>query len=138
MRIKKAIKIFIGTLFLLAVFVIIYLTIPQVINPNTEFQTELTYGEPVDKEVENILTPNDEPKRTRAIVILENEQIVYEYGPTNKIMNTASIRKSIIGLLYGIAVEKGFIDINKTLNELKIDEYGKESVTELESKINAS
>ena len=97
--------------------------IPRVSNPSPEYQTELIYGNPVTKEIENVLTPKEEPKRTRAIIILENEKIVYEYGPTDKIMNIASIRKSIMSLLYGIAIDKGLIDINKTLAELKIDEY---------------
>jgi CubicO group peptidase (beta-lactamase class C family) len=102
---------------------LVYSIIPRVSNPSLKFQTELDYGNSVSNEVRNILTPKTEPKRTRAIVILENEKIIYEYGQTDKIMNIASIRKSIMGLLYGIAVDKGFIDINKTLTELNIDEH---------------
>lgn len=95
---------------------------PRVANPSPKFQTELAYGDPVNKEVKDILTPKKKPKRKRAIVILQDGKIIYEYGPTHKIMNTASIRKAIIGILYGIAIDHGLIDINKTLAELNIDE----------------
>ena len=104
-------------------FILIYLILPRVSNPTPDFQTELEYGNQVSEEVKNTLTPNETPQRTRAIIILENEKIIYEYGPTDKIMNTASIRKSIMSVLYGIAVNKGLIDINKTLHELQIDEF---------------
>lgn len=108
---------------ILILMILIYLIIPQVSNPSPEFQTELAYGDPLAEEIEDILTPKEEPPRTRAVIILQNEKIVYEYGPTDKIMNTASIRKAILSLLYGIAVDKGLIDLNKTLAELEIDEY---------------
>lgn len=110
----------IGVLLLLSV---IYLIIPRVSNPSPSFQTELEYGTAVTKEVHSILTPKEEPERTRAVIILENGKIIYEYGPTDKIMNIASIRKSIMSLLYGIAVDKELININTTLAELGIDEY---------------
>jgi len=37
-------------------------------------------------------------------------------------MNIASIRKSILSLLYGIAVDKGLVNLDKNLAELNIDE----------------
>ncbi|MGK0255316.1 MAG: CubicO group peptidase (beta-lactamase class C family) [Mariniflexile sp.] len=122
MTIKKLLKRAFTISLLLSVFFLIYLSIPRVNNPDLESQTELAYGKPVDKKINDILTPIEKPERTRSIVILKNEKIIYEYGPTDKIMNTASIRKSILGLLYGIAVDKGLIDIHLTLAELKIDE----------------
>ncbi len=107
---------------ILTLMILTYSIIPRVRNPSPEFQTELVYGNPIDKEVENILTPKEEPQRTRAVIILENEKIIYEYGATDKIMNIASIRKAILSLLYGIAIDKGLINLDKTLAELKIDE----------------
>jgi len=123
MKLKKIMKLIFFCTGTLILTILVYSIVPRVSNPSPEFQTELTYGNPIAKEVENILTPKEEPQRTRAVIILQNEKIVYEYGPTDKIMNTASIRKSIMSLLYGIAVNKGLIDINKTLAELEIDEY---------------
>ncbi|MDT7831083.1 serine hydrolase [Flavobacteriaceae bacterium S356] len=122
MTIKKFLKRTLAILLLLLTFLFIYLATPRVTNTDPKFQTELIYGDPIDTTIKNILTPKKEPKRTRSIVILQNEKIIYEYGPTDKIMNTASIRKSILGILYGIAVDRGLVNIKKTLAELKIDE----------------
>ena len=122
-KLKKGIKWILISIGILIIMILIYSIMPRVGNPSPKFQTELAHGTPIAKEVENILTPKEEPQRTRAVIILKNEKIVYEYGPTDKIMNTASIRKAIMSLLYGIAVNKGLIDINKTLAELQIDEY---------------
>ncbi|MGK0379293.1 MAG: hypothetical protein ACJA1Z_003120 [Patiriisocius sp.] len=123
MKFKKTIKLILLSVGILFLFTFIYSIVPRVSNPSPEFQTELAYGNPVSEEVKNTLTPKEEPQRTRAIIILENEKIIYEYGPTDKIMNTASIRKAIMSVLYGIAINKGLIDINKTLTELQIDEF---------------
>lgn len=123
MKFKKTIKLILLSVGILSLFILIYSIVPRVSNPSPEFQTELAYGNPVSEEVKNTLTPKEEPQRTRAIIILENEKIIYEYGPTDKIMNTASIRKAIMSVLYGIAINKGLIDINKTLTELQIDEF---------------
>ena len=107
-----------------AIFIIVLFFVkPRVCSPSAKFQTELVYGDPISEDIKDVLIPIEEPQRSRAIIILEDEKIVFEYGETDKIMNTASIRKSIISLLYGIAVNKGIIDINKTLAELEIDEY---------------
>ena len=100
----------------------IYSLIPRVSNPAPAYQTNLAHGTPIPQEIKKILTPKENPERTRAVIILENEKIVYEYGPTDKIMNIASIRKAILSLLYGIAIDKGLIDLDKTLAELNIDE----------------
>jgi len=122
MKLKKIIKFILLGVGILILLALIYSSFPRVSNPSPDFQTELDYGNTIAKEIENILTPKEEPQRTRAVIILENGKIVYEYGPTEKIMNIASIRKAILSLLYGIAVDKGLINLDKTLAELKIDE----------------
>lgn len=122
-KIRKIIKrISIGIAGLL-VIVFVSVLIPRVNNPSPVYQTELVYGDPLPEEIIKVLTPKGNLERERAVIILENEKIVYEYGPTDKIMNIASMRKAIMSLLYGIALDKGLIDINKTLAELEIDEY---------------
>lgn len=123
MKLKKIVKIILRSFLGLIVIIGVVFSLPRVSNPSPSYQTELAYGNPLSKEIEKVLTPEVTPDRTRAIIVLENEKIAYEYGPTDKIMNTASIRKSLIGLLYGIAVDKGLVDIHKTLAELGIDEY---------------
>ena len=115
-------KIVISTLALVVLFVV-YVTVPQVNNPSPSYQTELEYGHPIASEISTILTPTTEPARTRSVMVMKNGKVIYEYGPTDMIMNGHSTRKAILSLLYGIAVDKGLIDINKTLAELNIDEY---------------
>ena len=114
-------RIFIGLMGLL-VIILIYTAVPKVPNPSPDYQTELEYGEAVSKKVQDILTPTEQLPRDRSIMILKDEKIIFEYGPTDKIMNGHSTRKSFLSLLYGIAVEQGLIDLNKTLDELGIDE----------------
>lgn len=123
MKIKKIAKTFAGGILAILLIVLVITSIPRVSNPSPAYQTELEYGNPLSEEISSLLTPEVTPERDRAIIILEDEKIVYEYGPTDKIQNTASIRKALIGLLYGIAVNKKLIDINKTLAELDIDEF---------------
>ena len=122
MKLIKLIKLILLSVGILILMILLYSIIPRVSNPSPEYQTELAHGSPIPKEIENILTPKEKPKRTRAVIILENGKIVYEYGPTDKIMNIASIRKSILSLLFGIAIDKGLVDLDKTLAELNIDE----------------
>lgn len=66
-----------------------------------------------------------------SVTISDNKQILYTYGNIEKSTNLASVRKSIISLLYGVAIEKDLININKTLEELNIDE-SKSPLTETE------
>ncbi len=56
------------------------------------------------------------------IVALWNEQIVFTYGDTKKLVNCHSARKSIMSLLIGIAKEKGLLSLSETLGELGINE----------------
>ncbi|MEM8506501.1 MAG: serine hydrolase [Bacteroidota bacterium] len=121
-KVKRGIRYFAFSLGVILIIVLIYTLIPTVRNPSPDFQTELTYGEPLPAPVADLLTPKEKPARTRALLVLENEKIVYEYGPTDKIMNIASIRKAIMSVLYGIAVHKGQVDLNKSLATLGIDE----------------
>ncbi len=59
---------------------------------------------------------------TDALGVLKNGQVLFEYGPTDVPSNLHSGRKSILSLLYGIAQEKGLVDVDATLSELGIDE----------------
>ncbi|AXT55149.1 class C beta-lactamase-related serine hydrolase [Aquimarina sp. AD1] len=102
---------------------VIYLLIPQVSNPTPNYETALTYGIPVSEKINNILTPTIKPKRTRAIMVMQNEKVIYEYGPTDKIMNGHSTRKAMLSLLYGIAVDQELINLDKTLAQLEVDEF---------------
>ena len=53
-----------------------------------------------------------------AVVILHKGRLVAEWGKTNEVSCLHSARKSILSLLYGIAQQKGFLDLDMTLDDL--------------------
>jgi CubicO group peptidase (beta-lactamase class C family) len=59
---------------------------------------------------------------TDTLVILNGGDLVFEYGRSDLPTNLHSIRKSVLSVLFGIAIEKGLADISLTLADLGIDE----------------
>jgi CubicO group peptidase (beta-lactamase class C family) len=59
---------------------------------------------------------------TAAVVVLEDGEVVYEFGDITRKYMCHSIRKPFLGALYGIYVQRGVIDIDTTLEELGIDD----------------
>ena len=57
-----------------------------------------------------------------AVVVLKEAEIVFSHGPVDTAFNLASVRKSVLSLLFGIAIERGLVDTSATLAELGIDE----------------
>ncbi len=67
---------------------------------------------------------------TTALVVAHRGKIVYEYGHTTSSYNIHSARKSIMSMLYGIAVGKGKASLTATVGGLGIDDNGGLSETE--------
>jgi len=61
---------------------------------------------------------------TTGLVVARYGKIIYEFGDTEELSYIASCRKSILAMLYGKYVENGTIDLNKTLEEIGIDDIG--------------
>ncbi len=59
---------------------------------------------------------------TSAVIVVHGGRIVYEWGETERAFMCHSMRKSILSALYGIYVESGAIDIDKTMEALGIDD----------------
>ena len=59
-----------------------------------------------------------------AMVVVEHGKIVYSYGDLTAQSYLASVRKSILSMLYGIEIARGHIDTSKTLAQLGIDDIG--------------
>ena len=55
---------------------------------------------------------------TTAMLVLENGRPVFEYGDLSQVSKVASVRKSVLALLYGKAVESGRIDLDKSVKAL--------------------
>lgn len=57
-----------------------------------------------------------------AFVLMRGTELVHSQGPVDLPINTHSVRKSILSLLYGIAQAQGLIDVRSTLRHLQIDD----------------
>ncbi len=60
--------------------------------------------------------------RSSAVMIVQHGKVVTEWGDTTKRMELASIRKSLLNALVGIAVSQHLINLDSTLGELGIDD----------------
>lgn len=60
--------------------------------------------------------------RSDAYLVIHKGQVVHEYGEVAKAMNLHSVRKSLLSILTGIYVDKGVVDIEKTLDALGVDD----------------
>ncbi|TDK20347.1 class C beta-lactamase-related serine hydrolase [Luteimonas aestuarii] len=68
-----------------------------------------------------------------AFVALRGETILMQHGKIDVPMNLASARKSVLSLLFGIAFDRGLVDLEETLGELGIDE-SRMPLTEVEKR----
>lgn len=57
-----------------------------------------------------------------ACIALKGNEVIYAYGDIHIPYNAASVRKSIFSALYGIAEQKGLVDLDATLGELGVDD----------------
>jgi CubicO group peptidase (beta-lactamase class C family) len=56
------------------------------------------------------------------MVVVHKGKIAYQYGDPSELSYLASVRKSILAILYGKHVEAGTIDLSTTIGELGIDD----------------
>lgn len=61
---------------------------------------------------------------TTGLVVADRGRIVYTYGDVEELSYLASVRKSLLAMLYGEWVERGIIDLDATLEELGVDDVG--------------
>lgn len=57
-----------------------------------------------------------------AVMVVQNGEVIASWGDVSRKVNVASVRKSLISALYGIAVSEGHIDLGSTLANLGIDD----------------
>lgn len=58
------------------------------------------------------------------IVVAERGRVVFQYGDVQELSYLASVRKSILAMLYGQWVSNGTIDLGWTLAEMGVDDVG--------------
>ena len=83
-----------------------------------------------EKKLDNLTAFIKENSNTSGLVVISNGKKIYQYGDIQDISYIASCRKSILAMLMGKYVENGTIDLNKTLDELEIDDI--EGLMEIE------
>ncbi|MBM3310958.1 MAG: serine hydrolase, partial [Candidatus Aminicenantes bacterium] len=72
---------------------------------------------------------------TTALVAVADGRVLFDYGDTAELSYLASVRKSVLAILYGIYIERGKVDLTKTLADLKITDIGGLSPQELEATV---
>lgn len=61
---------------------------------------------------------------TTGLVVVDRGRVVYQYGDIQELSYVASVRKSILSMLYGYWVENGTIKLDTTLEALNFDDIG--------------
>ena len=61
---------------------------------------------------------------TTGLVVVDRGRVVFQFGDIVEISYVASVRKSILAMLYGKYVEDGTIVLDKTLREMGMDDIG--------------
>jgi len=59
---------------------------------------------------------------TTAMLVIVGGRVLWEYGDLTRVSYLASVRKSILAMLYGNYVQSGRIRLDKTMADLKIDD----------------
>lgn len=59
---------------------------------------------------------------TTAVMAVVGGRVLFEHGPVDSLSYLASVRKSILAMLYGRYVEDGTIDLERTLEDLGMDD----------------
>ncbi|HEY7475233.1 MAG TPA: serine hydrolase [Vicinamibacterales bacterium] len=59
---------------------------------------------------------------TTGMVVIVGGRVLWEYGDLKRVSYLASVRKSILAMMYGNYVQSGRIKLDKTMADLKIDD----------------
>ena len=58
------------------------------------------------------------------VVVVDKGRVVFRFGDVEELSYLASVRKSLLAMLYGYWVENGTIDLDATLEDLGVDDIG--------------
>lgn len=61
---------------------------------------------------------------TTAMTVVVGGRVLYDYGPQDEVSYLASVRKSILAMMFGKLVERGAVKLDATMADLGIDDIG--------------
>lgn len=64
------------------------------------------------------------PRNTSSLLVLQDGRAVVELGDTTRASYVASVRKSLLSILFGIQVDAGTVSLDATVDELGVDDVG--------------
>lgn len=76
----------------------------------------------ISKEDKKAIETAFDSSNADSLVIVDKHGLIYKLGDSDGVVNIEACKENIISALYGIAVDKGLIDINKTLAEIEFDD----------------
>lgn len=95
---------------------------PSVVYPVSEWQRVEPAAAGFDAAKLEALRPKLDSIGTTAMMVIVDGRSLFEHGDLTRISYLASVRKSLLSMLIGIYKEHGRIDLNKTLEQLGIDD----------------
>lgn len=101
---------------------ILYFSIPFTKSSESKAYKKLDKSELYNPQLNRKLITEIENSEQDSLVVLKDQQLLSSIGETDHISNVASVRKSLISALFGIAESKGLINLNSTLKDLNIDD----------------
>jgi CubicO group peptidase (beta-lactamase class C family) len=130
---KKKVKISIVIICLIVVGTLGYVSIPFTTSKGNDFHKKLSKSDNYNEQANKIIGARMEKNEADALFIMEGQKILGSFGETGEVSNVASVRKSLISALFGIAESKGLINIKSTLGDLNVNDE-KNPLTEVEKK----
>jgi CubicO group peptidase (beta-lactamase class C family) len=76
-----------------------------------------------------------ETMATTGMMAIVGGRVLFDYGDVDTVSYLASVRKSILSMLIGIYRERGMIDLDRTLEQLGIDDVGGLSAEERQATV---
>ncbi len=74
------------------------------------------------KKIDNIVGYIIDSMNTTGLLVAVDGKILFDFGDTQELSYLASCRKSVLSMMYGKYVDNGTINLDMTLEELKIDD----------------
>jgi CubicO group peptidase (beta-lactamase class C family) len=72
---------------------------------------------------------------TTGFMAIVGGRVLMDYGDVKRVSYLASVRKSVLSMLYGIYAERGRINLDKTLEQMRIDDIGGLSAEEKQATV---